>query len=134
MIVLDTSLVIAAFAPWHEHHAAGLGATAKDPALAAHTALESYSVLTRLPEPFRAQPEVAAEYLSVTFPTQRLGLGMDEQAELPQRLAHLDVAGGPVYDALIALTAKAAGAELLTLDRRALPTYERCGVRVTLVA
>jgi hypothetical protein len=39
-----------------------------------------------------------------------------------------------VYDALIALTAGAADAELPTLDRRALTTYERCRVQARLLA
>lgn len=134
MIALDTSLVIAAFATWHEHHETALSATARSPALAAHTALESYSVLTRLPEPFRAEADLAARYLTATFPTKRLALDADEQAQLPARLARMEVAGGAVYDALIALTARAAGAELFTLDRRAMPIYERCGVEATLVA
>ncbi len=61
-------------------------------------------------------------------------LDAEEQARLPARLARIEVAGGAVYDALIALTARAAGAELLTLDRRAMPIYERCGVEAMLVA
>ena len=36
--------------------------------------------------------------------------------------------GGAVYDALVALTAKTAGATLITADRRALPTYGLVGV------
>ena len=40
----------------------------------------------------------------------------------------LGVLGGAVYDGLVALSAAAHGATLLTLDRRALPTYRRCGV------
>jgi len=42
--------------------------------------------------------------------------------------------GGARYDALIAETAKRAGAQLLTRDRRALSTYEKIGVRYELVA
>ena len=36
--------------------------------------------------------------------------------------------GGEVYDALIAMTAKSAGAVLLTRDRRAETTYRAIGV------
>ena len=34
------------------------------------------------------------------------------------------IAGGAVYDALVAATAREAGATLLTLDRRAVTTYQ----------
>lgn len=36
--------------------------------------------------------------------------------------------GASVYDALIALAARDANATLISLDRRARPTYELCGV------
>ena len=45
--------------------------------------------------------------------------------ELPDR----GVAGGSAYDALVAATAADCNAELFTCDRRALPVYERYGVR-----
>ena len=43
------------------------------------------------------------------------------------------MAGGAIYDALIAWTAKRAGATLLTRDRRAVRVYEAVGVRFDLV-
>ena len=43
------------------------------------------------------------------------------------------VMGGAAYDALVAATAADFGAELLTCDRRALPIYERYGVRTRLI-
>lgn len=43
------------------------------------------------------------------------------------------MAGGAIYDALIAATAKHAGAVLVTRDRRALPTYDTIGVRCDLI-
>jgi hypothetical protein len=39
------------------------------------------------------------------------------------------ITGGAVYDGLVAMSAAAHGATLLTLDRRAVPTYRRSGVR-----
>jgi hypothetical protein len=47
--------------------------------------------------------------------------------------ADLDIEPGPglaAYDALVGLTAVGAGLQLLTLDRRAAPVYERCGATV----
>lgn len=49
MIAADTSVVVAAFASWHEGHESALVALARRPRLPGHVALESYSVLTRLP-------------------------------------------------------------------------------------
>ena len=128
MIALDSSVVVACFGAWHEHHEVARGELTARPRLPAHAGLEAYSVLTRLPEPFRADAGVVAEFLADTFVAERLLLGAEEQARLPERLAGLGVSGGAVYDAVIGLTAVAAGAELVTLDRRALANYERCGV------
>lgn len=134
MIALDSSVVVACFGAWHENHAAAIGVLDQDPRLPAHAALEAYSVLTRLPDPFRAEPAIVAEFLRRTFSGSRLILGRAEHETLPARLASLGIAGGAVYDALIAFTAHAAGAELVTLDRRALGIYQRCGAPTRLLA
>jgi len=42
-------------------------------------------------------------------------------------------AGGQTYDGLIAISAAASGATLVTLDVRALATYARVGVDVELI-
>jgi len=55
-----------------------------------------------------------------------LVLSDDEHSGLTGRSADLGIAGGAVYDALTAYTAEAAGAEPLTLDRRAMMSYQRC--------
>jgi predicted nucleic acid-binding protein len=44
------------------------------------------------------------------------------------------IAGGALYDAVVAATAREAGATLITLDRRAVPTYQLLGVGYRLVA
>ncbi|PZS30235.1 MAG: VapC toxin family PIN domain ribonuclease [Pseudonocardiales bacterium] len=133
MIALDSSVVVACFGAWHENHAAALNVLEQGPLLPLHATLEAYSVLTRLPDPFRAAPATVAEFLRRTFPGPRLALDHKEHEALPTRLATLGVAGGAVYDALIAFTARAAGAELVTLDRRALGTYQRCGAPTRLL-
>ncbi|MCP9489287.1 MAG: PIN domain-containing protein [Solirubrobacteraceae bacterium MAG38_C4-C5] len=133
MIVLDTSVVVASFGAWHEHHEVARTTLGERPHLAAHTALEAYSVLTRLPEPFRASPATVVEFLRRTFTTPRLTLPEEAQASVPARLSEQGVSGGAVYDGLIALTARAAGAQLLTLDRRALTTYARVGAAAHLL-
>ncbi|MDN5748059.1 MAG: PIN domain-containing protein [Pseudonocardia sp.] len=133
MIALDSSVVIACFGSWHEHHLAARMTLEEDPRLPAHAGLEAYSVLTRLPEPFRAEPDIVAEFLRRSFTSDRLLLAADDQARLPQRLAGLGFSGGAVYDAVIGLTAVAVGAELVTLDRRAMANYERCSVPVRML-
>lgn len=133
MIAFDSSMVVAAFGAWHEHHNRALDELSERPRLPGHAALEVYSVLTRLPSPFRAEPSTVAEFLNRTFPSPRLLLGQADQDALPVRLAGLGIASGAAYDAVIAFTAAAAGAELVTLDQRALVTYERCRIRARLV-
>ncbi|MBA3339150.1 MAG: PIN domain-containing protein [Geodermatophilaceae bacterium] len=134
MIALDSSVVVASFGAWHERHVIARETLADSPALPAHAALEAYSVLTRLPEPFRAEPLIVAEFLERGFSSARLVLDARHQAALPARLAGLGISGGAVYDALIAFTAGAADAEIVTLDRRAFATYQLCDVTARLLA
>jgi predicted nucleic acid-binding protein len=133
MIAADASAAIAAFAPWHEQHAAVQKALGSRPAIVAHAAFEAYSVLTRLPEPQRAPADIVGEHLERRFGERWLALPAGASRAALQRLARLGLHGGATYDALIAITAGASDATLVTLDRRALPTYQRVGVRVDLV-
>jgi len=126
--VVDTSVVIAAFATWHESHAVALAALQHGPALPAPCALEVYAVLTRLPAPHRVVPAVVRDYLAATFPDRWLTLPDDASQRLVEMLVERGIAGGATYDAVIGLVARTAGATLLTLDERARPTYDRLGV------
>lgn len=130
MTAVDSSVVVPAFASWHTGHAEALALLAESSEIVAHAALESYSVLTRLPAPHRAPPAVVRDYLVERFPAPWLTLTAGEQRAFLERLPELGVSGGAVYDALIAATASARDAELVTLDARALETYRRVGVRV----
>jgi predicted nucleic acid-binding protein len=125
---IDSSVAIAAFGEWHELHAPAVEALASSPALVAHEALEAYSVLTRLPEPFRAPAETVVAYLAENFPAGRLALPAAEQRTLPETMERAGLRGGSVYDGLVGLTARTAGAQLLSLDARAAQTYERLDV------
>jgi toxin FitB len=49
------------------------------------------------------------------------------------RLSRLGIAGGAVYDALVALAAQENGTALATTDARARGTYDAVGVTVILV-
>jgi predicted nucleic acid-binding protein len=127
LIAVDTSVVVAAFASWHEAHDSAARTLDRDPCLPSHALIESYSVLTRLPAPHRAPAALVAEFLADRFSSRILTLSAEEHVRLIDRLARVGLAGGAVYDAVIALTAKRAGAVLVTRDRRALPVYEHIG-------
>ena len=134
MKAVDTSVIIAAFASWHESHALARQALDQGPSLIAHCALETYSVLTRLPAPHRVAADVAAEYLHLRFPGEPLVLPAAELATLVTRLAEAGIAGGAVYDALVAATAAHHGVTVLTLDARAERTYARVGASFKMLA
>lgn len=131
MKAADTSVVVAAFASWHEHHERARRALDHGLRLIDHCALETYSVLTRLPPPHRCPGQVARDFLRLRFVEPFLRL--DARAyktfvlELPERA----IAGGSAYDALVAATASAHSATLITCDRRAASVYETYEVRVT---
>ena len=123
----DSSVIVAAFAPWHERHPEAVEAIRGIDDLVSHAELEAYSVLTRLAAPGRAPATLTAEYLPVRFTGARLVLDQSRRAGLVSRLAPLGIAGGAVYDALIALTASSYELTLLTCDARAAVVYQRVG-------
>jgi predicted nucleic acid-binding protein len=130
----DTSLVVAAFASWHERHEPARRALDGGLSLIEHCALETYSVLTRLPPPHRASPEVVRDFLATRFAGPLLRLAGPAYKEFILSLPEHGIAGGSAYDALVAATAASCDADLVTCDRRALPVYERYGVQAQLLA
>jgi hypothetical protein len=102
--------------------------------LVEHCALETYSVLTRLPAPHRAPCAVVRDFIEARFPDPFLRLSVREHKAFVLGMSDRGVVGGAAYDALVAATAAGFEAELVTCDRRALPIYERYGVRAILVA
>jgi predicted nucleic acid-binding protein len=133
LIAVDTSVVVAAFASWHEGHRAALECLRRDPRLPAHVVLETFSVITRLPAPHRAPGELVAEFLRQRFRDPPLTLPPKGHLRLVEQAAAAGLAGGAIYDALIAATASRAGATLLSRDRRAAATYEVLGIDYELV-
>ncbi|MGN6372555.1 MAG: PIN domain-containing protein [Solirubrobacteraceae bacterium] len=129
----DSSVVIAAFAEWNEHHDAAVEALGDVRDLVSHVELEAYSVLTRMPEPFCADASLVAQYLRKDFSGERLALPEEERHGFVQRLARLSISGGAVYDAIVGLTANQHGHRLLSCDRRAAKTYERLSLDVVYV-
>jgi hypothetical protein len=100
------------------------------PRLVAHAAVESYSVLTRLPPPHRANPSIVHAFITQRFTEPYLALSEAGYQELLTTLATRQILGGPAYDALIAFTAAEHHATLLSLDQRASATYEAVGAKV----
>jgi len=129
----DTSLVVAAFASWHQSHEAARRALDGGLRLIEHCALETYSVLTRLPAPHRAPGSVVRDFIEARFPEAFLRLNPPDYRAFVLKLPAQAITGGSSYDALVAATAANFNAELVTCDRRALPIYERYGVRTQLL-
>jgi predicted nucleic acid-binding protein len=129
----DTSVVVAAFASWHQQHDAARQALDDGLWLVEHCALETYSVLTRLPAPHRAPAAVVRDFIAARFPDPWLRLTASAYRKFISGLAELDVTGGSVYDGLVAATAAAHAVPLITCDRRAVPIYERYGIRVQIL-
>jgi hypothetical protein len=79
---VDSGVVIATFASWHEHHGIARKAMAARPRLIAHAAVESYSVLTRLPPPHRASPDIVHAFITERFTEPFLALSETGYQEL----------------------------------------------------
>jgi toxin FitB len=129
-IALDTSVAIPLLVATHRAHAAVTRWwSGQVVALSGHAVAETYSVLTRLPGDLRLAPADAARLLAERF-VAPLVLGSDMAGRLPEILARLGIAGGAVYDALVALAAREHGAKLATRDARAKAIYDTVGVAV----
>lgn len=129
MRAADTSFVVAAFASWHERHEAARHLLDEGVHLIEHCALETYSVLTRLPPPHRCPGAVVRDFLQSRFPDPYLRLSALAYRKFLLSLPQHGITGGSVYDALVAATAAEGHAELVTCDLRAGPVYESFGVR-----
>jgi len=130
----DTSAVVAAFASWHEHHDAARRMLDSGARLVEHCALEAYSVLTRLPPPHRSPGTVVREFIQARFPEPFLRLRPEAYRAFVLELPERRISGGAAYDALVAATAAAYGAELVSCDRRATLIYDSYGVQASFLA
>jgi predicted nucleic acid-binding protein len=128
VIAVDTSVVVAAFASWHEGHASAAAVLSRAPRIPAHVVVETFSVLTRLPPPHRAPADVVHTFLARRFGEAPLVLPARGHMALIEMASREGLTGGAIYDALIAATVLHAGATLITRDRRARTTYDRLRV------
>lgn len=127
MIAVDSSVVVTAAVGDHDRRDLARAVVAREARLPAHAAFESYSVLTRLPAPYRMDAEAALAFVRRCCPADALHLPARAANSLLSELPALSIVGGAVYDALIGRTAASFGARLFTMDRRALATYELVG-------
>ena len=129
-VLVDTSAAVALVVGDHQYHRHTIESLdGRRLGLAGHAAFETFSVLTRLPPPARRRPEVVARLMATNFPANRF-LSPKAASALFARFAEGEIAGGSVYDALVAAAAVEHGFPLATLDRRALDTYRVFGVDV----
>lgn len=132
-VAVDTSVAVPLLVRSHRHHGEvvrwwdGQEITLSGPALA-----ETYSVLTRLPGDARLSAEDAARLLD-TRCAPPLALSGPQAQKVHITLSRLGIAGGAVYDGLVALAAKEHGVALATRDARARGTYDAVGVKLILV-
>ena len=127
-LAADTSVLVAAFATWHEHHDVAFEAIGRVDTVVAHCLLETFSVLTRLPAPHRMTADVVASFLDRSFAKHDVvALPAEAQRDLVSKCAAQGLPGGAIYDALIAATCAHAGLKLMTLDARARQTYAALG-------
>lgn len=87
-------------------------------------------MLTRLPPPHRANPDIVHAFITGRFTEPFLTLSETGYQELLATAAAGQILGGPAYDALTAFTAAEHDATLMSLDQRAAATYETAGARV----
>lgn len=133
MIAVDSSIAIAAFGEWHELNEAARRVLDEGAAIPAHALLETWSVLTGFPPPHRAAPELVDRWLENRFAALLPAPSAAEQRELVHTMARAGRTGGAIWDGLVALTARLAGARLVTADRRAAAVYELVGVETRLL-
>jgi toxin FitB len=133
-VALDTSVAVPYVLASHvAHDVASRHLAGRTPALTGHSLAETYSVLTRLPADARLAPAQAVELIDANFELPVL-VPSSVAVDVHGVLAPLGIAGGAVYDALVALAAREADLPLATRDRRAAATYAALQVRVELIA
>ena len=113
---LDTSVLVPVFYGDHVHHQASLDVFTrygrKDACCGAHSLVEVYSALTRMPGKYRISGEQAMLFVgNIRERLTVVGLTPDETFSMLQVNAALGIAGGAIYDALLAGCALKSGAE-----------------------
>lgn len=134
MWVTDTSVVVASIV----HGDAIIRGQCRDaiersPTALSHVIAESYARLTSMPGNVRLAPQTTWHVLRDMFPHEPLALSASGLNEVMHKVADLGIAGGAIYDCLIAQAAKEHSATLVSLDRRAAKNYTLIGVAFELL-
>jgi len=125
-LLLDTSCAIALLSPDHDAHLVVEEACeGKTLGLSGHAMFETLAVLTRTPA-IKVSLTDAVAMVEDNFPAN-VWLSARAAAALPANLLESGISGGRIYDALVGMAAAEHGITLLTLDRRAGPTYDSVG-------
>lgn len=118
-IAVDTSVAVALLVRSHHHHTdVARWWDGQQLTLSGHALAETYSILTRLPGNARLSGPDAARLLDARFTAPPTPSGPPTQ-KIYTTLSQLGIAGGTVYDGLVALAAKEHGLALTTRDARA---------------
>lgn len=137
-VVVDTGCLIALVSDWHERHddvrtaLEGYLDAKHRLAVAAHSLIEAYAVLTRLPAPYRLAPAAAHELIRKNFDRAvTAALSKEDHWRLLEAAAARGIAGGRTYDFLIAHAATTlAPCVLLTLNARHFGAFDAPGVTI----
>ena len=118
-VFLDTNLLVAACVEEHEHHARALPVVEAvhqgkhKGFVSAHSLLETYSILTRLPRSPRISPLQAATLVDQNIASRFtvVALTAKEYRQLAQKRGRVSIMGGQAYDALHLECAAKSGAD-----------------------
>lgn len=135
----DTSCMVAAVCAWHEHHERAAeeierrSARGEELVVAGPALVEAYAILTRLPPPHRLSPSDALTLVEANFmrASRIIALGAAAYRTLLRRAPKDGVAGGRMYDSVIAACAlRARAAALLTFNADHFLAYSGRGLRI----
>src|ERR1017187_2016055 len=107
---LDTSVLVPVFYGDHLHHAASLDLFTKFPqkdvSCGAHSLLEVYSTLTRMPGKHRISSEQGMLFIAdIRQRMTMVSLDANEYGDMLEKFSSIGVVGGTIYDALLATCA-----------------------------
>lgn len=131
--------MVAVVCSWHAHHEAATDEVGRrlrrgdDLVVAAPALVEAYAVLTRLPAPYRLASADAWALLEVNFVSAARLMALDAGSyrRLLRRAAAEGIAGGRVYDAIIAdCVMKEADVALLTFNAGHFMPFVSIGLEV----
>jgi predicted nucleic acid-binding protein len=135
----DTNCLVAILSGWHPHHQESRRAfdlmmrkNAEGLVLAAHTYLECFSVLTRMPKPMRIEPQPAREAIDKAFGHATRAIpSLELYDSILEACATTGNAGGLAYNALIANTVYREGARcILTWNAKHMKLVAPAGLEV----